>query len=50
MNDVVSEKTIEKVRKHRDITLITIERTEREEDICYHNQIIRLQIFLQKIY
>ena len=50
MNNVVSEKTIEKARKHTDITLVTIERTEREEDICCQNQIIRLQFFLQKIY
>ena len=48
MNNVVSEKTIEKVRKHTDITLVTIERAEREEDICCHNQIIRLQFFYRK--
>ena len=41
------EKTMENVRKHRDIILAT---TKREETIQYQNQIIILKPFLQKIY
>ena len=37
---------MEKIQKHGDINLVTI---EGKETICYQNQIILLQSFLHKV-
>ena len=49
MNDSVFGKTVENVRKHRDIKLVTTER-RRNYLVSEPNQIIILQSFSQKIY
>ena len=41
------EKSMENLRKHSDIKLVT---TKKEETIWYQNQIIILQFFSKKIY